>query len=398
MAAAPRDRLVADAPRAASASPDAQPADAASIVIDQVDTACHIRLSGPLTVATIGPIDARLAALRADCAMRVDATGLGALDTAGAWALARLAARVEGAGHSVQMVGLSSGQEALIADIRAALPGSAPAKPAPPALADRLESVGKTVVAGGSYGLDLLEYMGLFVVRLGGALVRPARFPLTALVHHCQQVGVNAVPIVALMSFLIGIVVAFQGATQLRQFGAEVFVVDLIAISVLRELGILLTAVIVAGRTASAFTAAIGAMKMREEIDAMRTLSIDPVLALIVPRVLALIIMLPVLGLIANVAGLLGGALMSWLELGISPAMFRTRLIEETGLNHVLVGMIKAPVFALLIGLIGCHAGMQVKGDTESLGSMTSSAVVRALFAVILADALFSVFFAKIDM
>jgi phospholipid/cholesterol/gamma-HCH transport system permease protein len=235
-------------------------------------------------------------------------------------------------------------------------------------------------------------------VRLGGALVRPQTFPLTSVVHHCQQVGLNAVPIVALMAFLIGIVVAFQGATQLRQFGAEVFVVDLIAISILRELGILLTAVIVAGRTASAFTAAIGAMKMREEIDAMRTLSIDPALALVVPRVLALVIMLPVLGLIANIAGLLGGALMSWAELGISPAMFRTRLVEETSIDHVLVGMIKAPVFALLIGLIGCHAGLQVGGDTESLGKMTSAAVVRALFAVILADALFSVFFSKLGM
>jgi phospholipid/cholesterol/gamma-HCH transport system permease protein len=227
-------------------------------------------------------------------------------------------------------------------------------------------------------------------------MLRPREFRLTALVHHCQDVGWAAVPIVALMAFLIGVVLAFQGASQLRQFGAEIFVVDLIAISILRELGILLTAIIVAGRTASAFTAAIGSMKMREEIDAMQTLGIDPAQALFVPRILALVLMLPVLGLIANVAGLLGGALMSWIELGISPAMFRVRLVEGTSVTHVAVGMVKAPVFAIIIGVIGCHAGMQVKSNAESLGRMTSAAVVAAIFAVILTDALFSIFFAQV--
>ena len=221
---------------------------------------------------------------------------------------------------------------------------------------------------------------------------------MTSLVHHCEEVGLNAVPIVALMAFLIGVVLAFQGASQLRQFGAEVFVVDLIAISVLRELGILLTAIIVAGRTASAFTAAIGSMKMREEIDAMRTLGIDPAIALILPRVLALLLMLPILGLVANVMGLLGGGLMSWIELDISPAMFRTRLVEGTAAEHVFVGMVKAPVFAIIIGLVGCRAGMRVGGDAESLGRMTSSAVVTAIFAVIVADAFFSIFFAQVGL
>ena len=221
---------------------------------------------------------------------------------------------------------------------------------------------------------------------------------MTALVHHADQVGWRAIPIVSLMSFLIGVVLAFQGAVQLRQFGAEIFVVDLIAISILRELGILLTAIIVAGRTASSFTAAIGSMKMREEIDAMRTLAIDPAMVLFVPRILALLITLPILGLVANIMGLFGGALMSWIELGVSPAVFRRGLLEETGTNHVLVGFVKAPVFAIIIGVIGCHAGMQVGGNAESLGRQTSAAVVRAIFAVILADALFSIFFAMMDI
>jgi len=185
---------------------------------------------------------------------------------------------------------------------------------------------------------------------------------------------------------------------MLRQFGAEVFVVDLIAISILRELGILLTAIIVAGRTASAFTAAIGSMKMREEIDAMRGLGLDPAMTLFVPRILALVIMLPILGLIADLMGLLGGGIMAWVDLGISPAMFTTRLVNGTDISHVIVGMIKAPVFALIIGVVGCHAGMRVKSNAESLGRMTSASVVTAIFAVIVADALFSIFFAQIGM
>ena len=207
----------------------------------------------------------------------------------------------------------------------------------------------------------------------------------------------NAVPIVALMGFLIGIVIAYQGADQLRQFGAEVYVVDLISISVLRELGILLTAIIVAGRSASAFTAAIGSMKMREEVDAMRTLGLDPIEVLVLPRVLALFLMLPVLGLIADLAGLLGGVLMSWFTLGISPGMFRTRLLD-VDVTHFLVGIAKAPFFAVIIGVIGCFQGLQVEGNAESLGQLTSRAVVQAIFMVILADSTFSIFFATVGL
>ena len=193
-------------------------------------------------------------------------------------------------------------------------------------------------------------------------LVRPRRLRLTALVHHMQEVGLNAVPIVALMGFLIGVVLAFQGATQLRQFGAEVFVVDLIAVSILRELGILLTAIIVAGRSASAFTAAIGSMKMREEIDAMRVLGLDPIELLVLPRLLALVILLPILGLVADLAGLFGGGLMAWIELGISPSQFRTQLLADVGATQALVGLSKAPVFAAIIALVGCQQGLHGQG------------------------------------
>jgi phospholipid/cholesterol/gamma-HCH transport system permease protein len=209
-----------------------------------------------------------------------------------------------------------------------------------------------------------------------------------------EAVGLNAVPIVALMGFLIGIVLAFQGASQLQQFGAEVFVVDLIAVSILRELGILLTAIIVAGRSASAFTAAIGSMNMREEIDAMRVLGLDPVDLLVLPRLLALVIVLPILGLVADLAGLFGGAVMAWTQLGISPSQFRTQLLADVSATQALVGLSKAPVFAAIIALVGCRQGFLVKGDAESLGMRTSRSVVIAIFLVIVVDALFSVFFA----
>jgi phospholipid/cholesterol/gamma-HCH transport system permease protein len=196
---------------------------------------------------------------------------------------------------------------------------------------------------------------------------------------------------------LIGIVLAYQGADQLKQFGAQVFVVDLISISILRELGILLTAIIVAGRSASAYTAAIGSMKMNQEVDAMRTIGLDPIEVLVLPRVLALLFMLPVLGFLADMAGLLGGALMAWFELGVSPGTFQTRLLA-TDVSHFGVGIIKAPFFAVIIGVIGCFQGMQVESNAESLGRLTSRSVVQAIFMVILADATFSIFFAAINL
>ncbi len=359
----------------------------------------RVVLSGPLDVTTVTALCTALEGLDGADPVAVDLSAVTRLDTAGAFALGRFELRRRADGTTVALEGATPGQRDLIATVEAAIPPPPPPPPDArhPVLA-RIEAVGRAVDAGIRSAAGFVGYLGLFLARLGGVIVRPRRFPLTAMVHHCEEVGVKAVPIVALMAFLIGVVLAFQGAAQLRQFGAEVFVVDLIAVSVLRELGILLTAIIVAGRTASAFTAAIGSMKMREEIDAMRTLGIDPALALMLPRVLALLLMLPILGLVANLMGLLGGALMSWIDLGISPAMFRTRLVEGTAWSHIMIGMVKAPAFALIIGLVGCLGGMRVGGDAESLGRMTSSSVVTAIFAVIVADALFSIFFAQVGL
>lgn len=366
--------------------------------IDTTDDHVTIALRDALTLPHVTTLAASLAQVRPDRATVIDISAVTKFDTAAAWVLITLKNRIEAEGQSVEIRAAAPGPASLLKTVAAALPEKTVLPPQRTSLRSLLADLGERTATSAAFAKALTGYLGLFLARLGRAVRHPQQFRMTALIHHCEEVGLKAVPIVALMAFLIGVVLAFQGSTQLQQFGAEVFVVDLIAISILRELGILLTAIIVAGRTASAFTAAIGSMKMREEIDAMRTLGLDPAMTLFVPRILALILMLPILGLIANLMGLLGGGLMAWVDLGISPAMFNTRLVNGTDISHVFVGMIKAPVFALIIGVVGCHAGMQVQSNAESLGRMTSASVVTAIFAVIVADALFSIFFAQIGM
>jgi phospholipid/cholesterol/gamma-HCH transport system permease protein len=349
------------------------------------EAAGQVRLTGALGVRT-------LHALQGTTPQALDLSGLTRLDTAGAYLLVGLHAQ------GVRLSGLSAGHQALMDRVAAAIPVAEQKAERQWSLARLIAGLGRSVAGAGQFWAEIMTMFGLFLVRFGMVLRNPRQMPLTALVHHADHVGLRAVPIVGLMAFLIGVVLAFQGAVQLRQFGAEIFVVDLIAISILRELGILLTAIIVAGRTASSFTAAIGSMKMREEIDAMRTLAIDPGLVLFFPRILALVITLPILGMVANVLGLFGGAMMAWIEMGIAPSLFWDRLLAETSIDHVIVGFAKGPFFALIIGVVGCHAGMKVGGNAESLGRQTSVAVVRAIFAVIVADALFSVFFAMVDL
>jgi phospholipid/cholesterol/gamma-HCH transport system permease protein len=346
-------------------------------------------LQGDLLIGTIEGLNTAQG-----LAQTIDLSGVAQFDTAGAWAVVTLERRLQEAGLAPQIIGASPLQHDLLATLRRNMPTDDGVSARRLTVTDRLEQLGRKAVAAMREMLAMIGFLGQVVATIVGLFLRPTRIRWTAIVHHMQQVGLNAVPIVALMAFLIGVVLAFQGAAQLRQFGAEVFVVDLIAISILRELGILLTAIIVAGRSGSAFTAAIGSMKMREEIDAMRTLGLDPVEVLVAPRVIALILMLPVLGVIANFAGLFGGAIMSWIELGVSPGVFQSRLVSNTGVWHFGVGLIKAPFFALIIGIVGCFEGMQVKGNAESLGHLTSTSVVLSIFLVITADAMFSIFFA----
>lgn len=357
-----------------------------------------VTFRGELSVDAVGRLDIEGIVRDGAGAAALDIGQIRRLDTSGAWLLLELQRRLGLPGRPVVLQGASEAQMQLVETVRRSLAAAPGAMPPRPTLSDRLEALGRATVAGGRMAVALTGFLGEVIAALAMTALRPRRLRLTPVVHHMQEVGWKAVPIVALMSFLIGVVLAFQGAEQLRQFGAEVFVVDLIAISVLRELGILLTAIIVAGRSGSAFTAAIGSMKMREEIDALRTLGLDPIHVLVVPRVLALVLMLPVLGFIADIAGLVGGAAMSWIELGVSPAVFRSRLVADTDVWHFAVGMIKAPFFALIIGIIGCYEGMMVEGDAESLGQLTSASVVLSIFMVIVMDAMFSIFFAVVGV
>ncbi|MEQ6250359.1 ABC transporter permease [Sulfitobacter sp. HNIBRBA3233] len=350
-------------------------------------------LSGRLLIDTVATLNHD--GQRVDA---IDIAEVSQMDTAGAWYVVDAQRRMTDDTDDVAILGADDMQQQLIEVVRRNMPpdDTGPAKRK--SLADRVEALGRKTAASAQIAVELTSFLGQVIAALGSMVIHPRRLRLTSLVHHMQEVGWNAIPIVALMSFLIGVVLAFQGSVQLRQFGAEVFVVDLIAISVLRELGILLTAIIVAGRSGSAYTAAIGSMKMREEVDAMRTIGLDPIDILVVPRVLALILMLPVLGLISDLSGLVGGAIMSWIELGVSPAVFQARLVSNTDVWHFLAGMIKAPFFAMIIGIIGCYEGLKVGGNAESLGRLTSTSVVLSIFMVIVADAIFSVVFALIGI
>lgn len=371
----------------------------ATLTFDTTGREPVLRLAGHLVTASLGALETSFEQVTTQAPRaRMDLSDLKALDTGGAWMIANLQARLQKDGVALEITGCSPERKALIDTVTAAMPAEHGIEAPPRGFVPWLTGLGaKTVGLFKSMG-SFLSFIGLVLHRMAGTLVRPHRLRGISLVSQMQEVGLNAVPIVALMGFLIGIVLAFQGAVQLRQFGAEVFVVDLIAVSVLRELGILLTAIIVAGRSGSAFTASIGSMKVREEIDAMRTLGLDPVEVLVLPRVLALVLMLPVLGLIANACALVGGALMSWGELGISPGMFITRFVENTDVWHLAVGMIKAPFFAAVIGIVGCWQALQVGGSAESVGQRTTVSVVQSIFLVIVLDAAFSIFFAELGV
>ena len=245
--------------------------------------------------------------------------------------------------------------------------------------------------------LALVGFLGLTLKTGLGVALRPARFRITPTVHHMEQVGLDAVPLVMLLSFMVGAVIAFLGATVLRDFGAEIFVVELVGIAFLREFAVLLTAILLAGRTASAFTAQIGAMQSGEEVDAIRTLGLDPIELLVIPRLVALLVMLPLLTFLAMIAGIGGGMAVSIASLGFTSEMFITRLHETLSVTHFWVGLSKAPLFAMVIALIGCLEGFQVQGTAQSVGERTTSSVVQSISLVILLDAFAALFFMEMD-
>ncbi|MGR3636890.1 MAG: MlaE family ABC transporter permease [Shimia sp.] len=363
------------------------------------DEDAEIHVGGALVTARLGGIEADFDAVGARSGnVTLNLRELTAFDTGGAWMVAALKSRLTQAGSEVEITHALPAYAALLANVETATPERDEEVTQPRSVTAMLDSFGRKVAGAWGGVISFNGFLGETLVCISRLIFRPWRLRWASLVTHMQDAGLNAVPIVALMGFLIGIVLAFQGATQLQRFGAEVFVVELISISVLRELGILLTAIIVAGRSGSAFTASVGSMKVQEEIDAMRTLGLDPIEVLVVPRVLALVLVLPILGFVANLCGLFGGALMSWIDLGVSPGMFLTRLYENTGVWHLVIGMIKAPFFAVVIGVVACWQAFQVRGSSTSVGQRTTASVVQGIFLVIVLDALFSIFFAQLGI
>lgn len=319
--------------------------------------------------------------------------GVTSMDTSGAWLLHQLEARLATLGWTVDMPMHDHRHRALLAEVQRTAFHVPAEPPVPGGLVLVVASLGKATIDAAIEGARLLSFFGWTVATLARSLVHPSRLRLTSLTHHLEQTCLNALPIVGLIAFLIGIVMAYQGADQLRRFGAEIFTVDLVGVSILREIGILLTAIVVAGRSGSAFTAEIGAMAVNQEIDALKTLGLDVVEVLVLPRMMALMIALPLLAFFADILGLFGGGLMAWVVLGITPAQFLSQLASAIEPSTFWVGIIKAPVFAFLIALVGCYQGLLVSGGADSVGRHTTKSVVVGIFLVIVFDALFSILF-----
>ncbi len=363
---------------------------AAFEVTEGEEQTAAVALSGPWLVSTIGAVEADFDAID-DNATRFDLAGITEIDSAGAWLISRTAER-----RDAEIAGGSERARRLIEAVGGL--GSDHAIGAPrEKLGTRVpERMGEMMYKARSGTYGLIGFMGALILASGSILRHPRRFPVKALVHQLELVGVSALPIVGLMSFLIGIVIAQQGAVQLAQFGAETLTVNLVGRITLRELGVLMTAIMVAGRSGSAFAAQIGTMKLTEEIDAMRTIGISPMEALVIPRILACVFMMFVLGFYSMVMAIIGGAVVGDLMLGIPFFTFIARIQEVVPLYDLWVGLIKAPVFGLIVALAGCYHGMQVKGNSEEVGLRTTMAVVSAIFAVIVLDAFFAVFFTNI--
>ena len=354
--------------------------------------AVKVRCAGAWIVRGIAQLERRLAVLSwpDEKDLVIDSSAISALDTSGAWLLHRTIRELEGRGRNVTINGLRPEFSALLQLIasRAMAPGIPP--PSPP---NFLARIGRQFWRGMLDVSGMLSFVGECAFILLRSLVQPRRLRWRPILHNLQTAGYEALPIVGLLSFLMGVVIAYQGADQLQRFGANIFIVDLVGLSMLRELAPLLTAIIVAGRSGSAYAAQIGTMKITEEIDALRTIGIGPVELLVLPKMLALIIALPLLTLYADVTGSLGGMLMASSKLDVSFNVFLDRIGDAVSLSSFLTGISKAPVFAAIISLVGCYQGFQVSGSADSVGRHTTVSVVQSIFLVIVADALFSIVF-----
>lgn len=368
--------------------------------IDQA-TPGTLLLAGAWTGREIGDISTQLDAVNGagQPDLLLDGAGIEGLDTAGAWLLQKFLIRLRAEGASVELRSLPAEFANLFAAVGLHLGHLSTAPPPPLAAPDSMvASVGRRTAAAFEQSLAMLAFVGEYSMAFASSLAHPARFRWRPVLYNIRSAGFDALPIVGLLSFLLGIVVAYQGADQLRQYGANIFVADLVGLSMLREFAPLMTAIIIAGRSGSAYAAQIGTMAVTEEIDAMRTIGIAPLELLVLPKIIALIIALPLLTVFADVLGVFGGMIMAKAQLGVGYSEFFERFVKAVSVTAYLIGICKAPVFALIIVTVGCFQGFRTQGGADSVGRQTTRSVVQATFLVIVADALFSVAFSALDL
>ncbi|MEZ6031117.1 MAG: ABC transporter permease [Hyphomonadaceae bacterium] len=368
----------------------------------QVETAADGRqvlsIAGDWTVWTVASVEEQLRKIRIPLDAILDVSALERIDTSGAYLIDRAFGALDGIDDPITIQGDHPSIERVLGRVRIASPAAPPDPVRPPGLIALLERAGRGAVEAWNDFLGLLSFIGETMATLFRLVLKPSRIRWRSVVAVMEDAGLDALPIVCFLSFFIGLVIAFIGANLLAMFNASVFTVELVAIGMLREFGAVLTAILLAGRTDSAFTAQIGAMKMRQEIDAMRTIGLDPMEALVAPRLIALLLMTPLLTFAATLAGIAGGLIAAWSAMDISPQMFLSRFQEVVPPRHFWVGIIKTPVFALVVAMVGCRQGMLVEGDVVSLGRRTTSAVVQAIFLVIALDAMFAVLYYLLDV
>jgi phospholipid/cholesterol/gamma-HCH transport system permease protein len=355
-----------------------------------------LRLRGDWTVATLHTVEREFAALRLPSAAALDVSELGSLDTAGAFVIDRMLRASQA--YPARFVGVHDSAASLIDQVHAVSDPSEPPVRRSHGLVDVLERLGRGTVAVLQETTATLAFFGETMVTIVRLLLSPWKLRWTSIVAVMEEAGLNAMPIVAFLTFFVGMVVAFIGATTLRDFDLEVFTVELIGFSMLREFGVVLTGIVLAGRTNSSFTAQIGTMKMRQEIDAMQTLGLKPMDVIVAPRVIAMVVMTPLLAFVATMAGIAGGIVVGWMSLDINPGLFIERLRSSVPLDQFWIGMSKAPVFGLVVALIACRQGLLTGGSVQSLGHRTTTSVVQAIFAVIVLDALFAIFYMEMGI
>jgi phospholipid/cholesterol/gamma-HCH transport system permease protein len=362
----------------------------------------ELRPAGPWTAANVAKLESLSQSVKTDVdrskAVKLDMSGVSELDTLGAWLLEKLSRRSPSTGSPAEIVGVADNYSGLMDEVRQVNRHNPAPAPIPNPALLRLSDLGMATVGAREDIAIFLQMLGALFMALIGVVRRPRSLRLTSLVYQLYRIGWQAIPIIMLITFLIGAIIAQQGFFHFRRFGAESYTVDMVGILVLRELGVLIVAIMVAGRSGSAYTAELGSMKMREEIDALSTMGLDPVDVLILPRVMALVIALPILAFIGSIAALYGGGLVAQFYGDMGPAIYLARLHEAISVSHFKVGILKAPFMALVIGIVACSEGLRVKGSAESLGKQTTTSVVKSIFLVIVLDGLFAIFFASIGM